>query len=125
MSIARLAIAAALMASASAAQATTVIVYVEPMTLERYTRVFDTPGPDRASCARRRRRPEAAPSFRSSTAICGTGSQAATVSSNPSNKRRPSTPPCAGSIARSGCGISPSTLPAVVEDARRCRAPIR
>ena len=47
MSITRLAIAAALTASASAAQATTVIVYVEPMTLERYTRVFDTPGPDR------------------------------------------------------------------------------
>jgi hypothetical protein len=47
MSITRLAIAAALTASASAAHATTVIVYVEPMTLERYTRVFDTPGPDR------------------------------------------------------------------------------
>ena len=47
MSITRLAIAAALTASASAAQATTVIVYVEPMALERYTRVFDTPGPDR------------------------------------------------------------------------------
>jgi hypothetical protein len=47
MSITRLAIAAALTASASAAQATTVIIYVEPMTLERYTRVFDTPGPDR------------------------------------------------------------------------------
>jgi hypothetical protein len=47
MSILRLAIAAALTASASAAQATTVIIYVEPMTMERYTRVFDTPGPDR------------------------------------------------------------------------------
>jgi hypothetical protein len=47
MSITRLAIAAALTISASAAQATTVIIYVEPMTLERYTRVFDTPGPDR------------------------------------------------------------------------------
>ena len=47
MSILRLAIAAALTASASAVQATTVIIYVEPMTLERYTRVFDTPGPDR------------------------------------------------------------------------------
>jgi hypothetical protein len=43
----KLAIAAALTASASAAQATTVIIYVEPMTMERYTRVFDTPGPDR------------------------------------------------------------------------------
>jgi hypothetical protein len=24
-----------------------VVVFVEPMTMERYTRVFDTPGPDR------------------------------------------------------------------------------
>jgi len=32
---------------ASAAQATTVVIFVEPMTLERHTRVFDTPGPDR------------------------------------------------------------------------------
>jgi hypothetical protein len=47
MSIIKLPIAAALMGCASAAQATTVIIYVEPMTLERYTRVFDTPGPDR------------------------------------------------------------------------------
>jgi signal recognition particle receptor subunit beta len=47
MSVLRLAIAAALTASASAAQATTVIIYVEPMTMERYTRVFDTPGRDR------------------------------------------------------------------------------
>jgi hypothetical protein len=47
MSKLKLAIAAALTASASAAQATTVIIYVEPMTMERYTRVFDTPGPDR------------------------------------------------------------------------------
>ena len=36
-----------LLGCASAAQATTVIIYVEPMTLERYTRVFDTPGADR------------------------------------------------------------------------------
>ena len=48
MRVIRLAIAAALLGAASAAQATTVIIYVEPMTLERYTRVFDTPGPDRA-----------------------------------------------------------------------------
>ena len=41
-------IAAALAGSATAAPATTVIIYIEPMTLERYTRVFDTPGPDRA-----------------------------------------------------------------------------
>jgi hypothetical protein len=46
--MARLVIAAALAGSAaSAAQATTVIVFVEPMTMERYTRVFDTPGRDR------------------------------------------------------------------------------
>jgi hypothetical protein len=44
----RLAIAVALVGCSAAAQATTVIIYVEPMTLERYTRVFDTPGPDRA-----------------------------------------------------------------------------
>jgi hypothetical protein len=43
----RLAIAAALVGCSAAARATTVIIYVEPMTLERYTRVFDTPGPDR------------------------------------------------------------------------------
>ena len=43
----RLAIAAALLGSASAAQATTVVIYVEPMTLERYVKVLDTRGPDR------------------------------------------------------------------------------
>ncbi len=48
MQLIRLAIAAALAGWAAAAPATTVIIYVEPMTLERYTRVFDTPGPDRA-----------------------------------------------------------------------------
>ena len=47
MRVTRLAIAAGLLGCASAAQATTVIIFVEPMTLERYTRVFDTPGPDR------------------------------------------------------------------------------
>ena len=48
MRAARLAIAAAVAGGfASAAQATTVVIFVEPMTLERYTRVFDTPGPDR------------------------------------------------------------------------------
>jgi len=35
----------------------------------------------------------------------------ATVSSSPSNRRRPSSLPCAASITRSGCGIMPSTLP--------------
>jgi hypothetical protein len=47
MRVTRLAIAVVLVGWASAAQATTVIIYVEPMTLERYARVFDTPGPDR------------------------------------------------------------------------------
>ena len=48
MRIARLAIAASIMGcAASAAHAATVVVYVEPMTLERYTRVIDTKGPDR------------------------------------------------------------------------------
>ena len=35
-----------------------------------------------------------------------------TASSRPSNSRRPSVPPWAGSTIRSGCGIMPSTLPA-------------
>ena len=48
MRLIRLAIAAAPLGSAAAAQATTIIIYVEPMTMERYTRVFDTAGPDRA-----------------------------------------------------------------------------
>jgi hypothetical protein len=30
-----------------AVQAATVVIYVEPMTLTRYTKVIDTPGPDR------------------------------------------------------------------------------
>lgn len=45
----RYAIAAALMAGSSVtAHATTVIIYVDPMTLDHYTRVIATPGPDRA-----------------------------------------------------------------------------
>ncbi len=44
----RLAIAAALLgSSAAAAPAVTIIVFVEPMTLERYTTVIATPGRDR------------------------------------------------------------------------------
>ena len=43
----RIAISAGLLGWAAAAQATTVVVFVEPMTMERYTRVYDTPGPDR------------------------------------------------------------------------------
>ena len=44
----RLGMAAALLASPAAAQATTVIIYINPMTLDHYTKVIDTPGPDRA-----------------------------------------------------------------------------
>jgi hypothetical protein len=47
MRVLRTVIAAALVAYAGAAQATTVVIFVEPMTFEKYTRVFDTPGPDR------------------------------------------------------------------------------
>ena len=47
MLIVRLGLALALIGSAAAAQATTVVIFVEPMTLERYTKVFDTPGRDR------------------------------------------------------------------------------
>ena len=43
----RLAIAVILLASAGMAQATTIVIFVDPLTLEKYTRVFDTPGPDR------------------------------------------------------------------------------
>jgi len=43
----RLATAALLFGCAAAAHATTVVIFVEPMTLERYTKVFDTPGRDR------------------------------------------------------------------------------
>jgi len=43
----RIAVAGLLLGAAGAAQATTVVVFVEPMTMERYTRIYDTPGPDR------------------------------------------------------------------------------
>ena len=47
MRLLRLGFAIGLLGSAAAAQATTVIIYVEPMTLERYVRVVDSRGPDR------------------------------------------------------------------------------
>ena len=48
MRAARLAIAVVIAGGfASAAQAATVVIIVEPMTLERYVRVIDTPGRDR------------------------------------------------------------------------------
>ena len=39
-------IAAAVMACSSVAQATTVVIMIDPMTMEKHTRVFNTPGPD-------------------------------------------------------------------------------
>jgi hypothetical protein len=42
----RIVIAVGAIAWTGAAQATTVIVFVDPMTFEKHTRVFDTPGPD-------------------------------------------------------------------------------
>lgn len=47
MHFVRLGLTAMLFGSAAAAHATTVVIFVEPMTLERYTKVFDTPGRDR------------------------------------------------------------------------------
>ena len=47
MRLVRFILAAAILGSAAAAQATTVVIYVEPMTLDRYVKVMDTPGPDR------------------------------------------------------------------------------
>lgn len=43
----RLISAAVLLAMPMAAEATTVVIFVDPMTLERHAQVFDTPGPDR------------------------------------------------------------------------------
>jgi len=47
MTIMRLALGALLLASSAASHAATVVIIVEPMTLEHYTKVIDTPGPDR------------------------------------------------------------------------------
>jgi hypothetical protein len=47
MRFVRLGIAGLLLTSATAAQATIVIIYIEPMTLERHTLVIDRPGRDR------------------------------------------------------------------------------
>jgi len=47
MRLFRLALTIAVFLPATAAQATTFIIYVEPMTLDRYVRMIDTPGPDR------------------------------------------------------------------------------
>jgi hypothetical protein len=47
MRLVRSILAVALLGSAAAAQATTVVIYVERMTLDRYVKVVDTRGPDR------------------------------------------------------------------------------
>jgi len=47
MRLVRSILALALLGSAAAAQATTVVIYVEPMTFDRYVKVMNTPGPDR------------------------------------------------------------------------------
>jgi hypothetical protein len=48
MRIARLLIAAGALSGAGAAQAATIIIYTDPMTLSQYSVVLDTRGPDRA-----------------------------------------------------------------------------
>jgi hypothetical protein len=96
MRLIRFGLGLALLASAAGAQATTVIIFVEPMTLERYTRVFDTPGPDRALMC------PAPPATGSCTEIPIKHPRQATVSSSPSNNLRPSMLPWAGSTTRSG-----------------------
>ena len=47
MKLVTLALGAGLLVPAAAAQATTVVIIVEPMTLQHYTKVIDTPGRDR------------------------------------------------------------------------------
>ena len=47
MRLVRLVFAAALLGCAATARATTVVIFVEPMTMEHYVRVLDTRGPDR------------------------------------------------------------------------------
>lgn len=47
MRVLRVAFALPFMLAAPAADAATVIVFVNPMTLDKHTEVFNTPGPDR------------------------------------------------------------------------------
>ena len=47
MRLVRLALAAVILGSASTAQAATIVIFVEPMTLDRYVKVVDSKGPDR------------------------------------------------------------------------------
>ena len=48
MRVARILIALGAVTGAGAAQAATIIIYTDPMTLSQYSVVVDTPGPDRA-----------------------------------------------------------------------------
>ncbi len=47
MRVLRMALVIAAIAAAPGAQAATVVVFVNPMTLDKHTEVFNTPGPDR------------------------------------------------------------------------------
>ena len=47
MKLVKLALGAGLLVPAAAVHATTVVIIVEPMTLQHYTKVIDTPGRDR------------------------------------------------------------------------------
>ena len=47
MRVVRVALVMSAIVAAPAAQAATVVVFVNPMTLDKHTEVFNTPGPDR------------------------------------------------------------------------------
>ena len=47
MRVLRVALVMSAIVAAPAAQAATVVVFVNPMTLDKHTEVFNTPGPDR------------------------------------------------------------------------------
>ncbi len=89
-------IAAVFLVAPAAAQATTVIIYIDPMTFDHYTKVINTPGRDRAFMCM------APPAISGCTEIPIKRLGQATDSSNPSKSLRPSTPPWAGSTTRSG-----------------------
>ena len=96
MRLFRLALAISVFGPATAAQATTFIIYIEPMTLDRYVRMIDTPGPDRVLMCM------APPGTSDCTELHLKNGRYATVSSSPSKSRRPSSPPWAGSTTLSG-----------------------
>jgi hypothetical protein len=96
MRFVRTAIATIILGCSAAAQATTVVIYVEPMTLQRYTKVFDTPGRDRILMCM------TPPSSSGCTELPVKHVSQATDSSKPSNNLRPSMLPWAGSTTLSG-----------------------